>query len=150
VSWQTDRSKSADRSGLCRTLLTIRQGLAGTEAFSNTTVVSHILRTAPKSFAITVGVLKTNFRRSKLWTLSLHPNRGRDLARTKECPSRFEVRTSASPAPPENRSQQRLVAVASGEDAVVTEIRSLTKRLAIHGYDAFIAHEKGTRKGTAG
>jgi len=40
-------------------LLAIRQELAGTEeAISDTTVVCHLLRTVPESFAITVGVLK--------------------------------------------------------------------------------------------
>ena len=40
-------------------LLAIRQELAGAEeAISDTTVVCHLLRTVPESFAITVGVLK--------------------------------------------------------------------------------------------
>ena len=40
-------------------VLAIRQELAGTdEAISDTTVVCHLLRTVPQSFAITVGVLK--------------------------------------------------------------------------------------------
>ena len=40
-------------------LLAIRQELAGSdEAISDTTVVSHLLRTVPDSFAITVGILK--------------------------------------------------------------------------------------------
>jgi len=47
-------------------LLAIRQELAGTEeAISDTTVVCHLLRTIPESFAITVGVLKNKLRRRK-------------------------------------------------------------------------------------
>lgn len=64
----------------------------------------------------------------------MQPNRGTDLARTEECPGRFE---------PQHRRRRPT----NEEDAAVTGIRSVTNYLAIEGYDAFAAFGKGTGKG---
>jgi len=59
------------------------------------------------------------------------------------------VQTSTSPALPVKYSLQELSTASDGATAV-TVIRSHTEGLAIQGYDAFTAHEKDTRKVTAG
>jgi len=59
------------------------------------------------------------------------------------------VQTSTSPALPIKHSQQELSTASDGA-TVVTAIGSCTEGLAIQGHDAFTAHEKDTRKVTAG
>ena len=59
------------------------------------------------------------------------------------------AQTSTLPALPVKHSQQEL-SRASDEATVVTAIGSHTVGLAIQGHAAFTAHEKDTRKVTAG